>query len=349
MSALNPIGRGWHLGYQSLKIVLRDKTLLLFPLIPITIAIALLLLFRFVLGTDTLFWALFIIDSLQHARYFFLGYLAVATISVFFSCGLVACTRITIDERDSNLLDGMQASMRRVHWLILWAILSWTVGPLLNLLDQWRFTSHWVRRITRASWSQISYFLLPVLVSERVTLFGAIRRSIETTTGRWGDGAVPHTGLLWFLWLVNLPTVALVLYGMYLEGPWPKTLTFVVLLMVYGSIIAYQTLSAVTSVVLYKYATDGTEVPGFDPQRMQQAFARQRMYVLVTEESEIPAAPGAIDVSAELGEPETPLQLDAPQSGLVSTDTEEAVEAGAAPETPSETSTVSEASDDPRP
>jgi len=293
MSALTRMRRGWHLGFQSLRIVFRDKTLLLYPLIPLTMAITLIVFFYRIVGPDKLFWVIFVVNSLEHAQYVALGYLVIAVASVFFSLGLVACTRITIDERDSNFIDGMLASLRKFHWVVLWALVSWTIGPILNMLDHLRYTSQWVRKVTKTNWSQLSYFLLPILVVDNINLFSAIRRSSQTMAKTWGDGAVSRLGFMWFFWLMNVPTIALFIYGHYLEGPWPKSLTFVLMAMVYSTLVIYQTIAAILSVVLYKYATDGTVVKGFDANWMKGAFERPKVYVLV-DPAEI-AAPGAVD------------------------------------------------------
>jgi hypothetical protein len=321
--------RGWHLGLQSLKIVLRDKTLILFPLIPFTTAIIIIVSFCLVVGPDKLFWALFVVNTLEHARYLALGYVVVAIISVFFWMGLVACTRISIDERDSKFMDGILAAMKKFHWVVLWALVSWTIGPILNLLDHLRYTSGLVRRIAKTNWSQLSYFLLPILVVDNINLFSALRRSSTVTAKTWGEGAVSQLGFMWFFWLMNLPTILLFAYGHYLEGPWPKPLTFVVLAMIYGTLVTYQTLSAVLSVVLYKYATDGTVVKGFDGEWMKNAFVRPKIYVLVEDDpkdqyepvDKVPAPEGVEPVAEE---PEA--DAEAQESGEPDAATPEAVE-----------------------
>ncbi len=313
MSAVTRMRRGWHLGYRSLRIVLTDKTLLLFPMIPFTTAIAVIASFAAIAGTDDLLWTLFFVNSLKHMRYLALGYAIVATVSVFFSLGLVACARIRIDERDSKFMDGMLAGLRKFHWVVLWALISWTIGPILNLLDHLRYTSQWVQRITKTNWSQLSYFLLPILVNDNVNMFSAIRRSTTTTAKAWGKGAVSQLGFMWFFWIMNIPTIILIILGVYREGPWPSSLTFVVLAMVYFTILIYQTASAILSVVLYKYAQNGTVVEGFDEAWMKEAFKRPQVYRLVEDDpnddyepvEEVPApegvapAPGANDAATE--------------------------------------------------
>lgn len=283
MSAFTRIRRGWHLGYRSLRIVFRDKTLLLFPMIPFTIAVALIVSFVSIIGSDDLFWALFIIDSFKQIRNLAIGYILVAIVSVFFATGLVACTRITLEERDSKLNDGLIAAVRKIHWVVLWALLSWTIGAVLNLLDHIRFTSPWVRKIAKTNWSQMSFFLLPVVVMDNINLFSAIRRAIDRTSETWGKGAISQLGLVWFFFMMNIPTLALFAYGHSLEGPWPKSMTFVILAMLYFTIVIYQTASAVLSVVLYKYATDRTVVPGFKERWLKDAFVKPRVYVLADE------------------------------------------------------------------
>ena len=110
MSATNRMRRGWHLGFQSLRIVFRDKTLLLFPLIPFTVAATIFTLFAVIIGPDELNWALLSVNLLHHLGFVAMLYALAAVISVFFEVGLVECTRISVTERDSVFTDGLQVA-----------------------------------------------------------------------------------------------------------------------------------------------------------------------------------------------------------------------------------------------
>lgn len=299
MSAFTRMRRGLHLGFHSLRIAFRDKTLLLFPAIPITCAIAIITSFYVIVGPDKV---LFFLNTLRNERgvqllnwgYYenaLIAYAILAVVSVFFAFGLVACTRITLFERDSKFLDGLKASLRNIHWVLIWAFIAWTIGPILTLLDHERHTSRWVRRILKTSWSLLNYFVIPIVIVDRINLFSALRQSVRTMSKTWGNGAVSQLGLMWFFWLLNLPTILIVAYGINLEGDWPKPLTFIVLAMVYGTIVIYQTASSVLSVVLYKYALDGTVVEGFNEKWLKEAFVRPKVYVLVDEEVDQAYAP----------------------------------------------------------
>ena len=310
MTVLTRMRRGCHLGYRSLRIVFRDKTLLLFPLIPFSIAAAIAFLFSVIIGPDELNWALLSVNLMHHFRYVVMLYALAAVVSVFFEVGLVACARITIDERDSKFVDGLQVAFKKLHWVILWAFISWTIGPVLGLLDQLRHTANLVQKIAKTNWSQLRFFLLPILVIDNVNVFSAIRRSIRTTTKTWGKGTVAQFGLMWFFLLLNVPTIVLIALGHYREGPWPSPLTLVVICMVYFTFITYQTASTVLSVVLYKYASDGSVVKGFDAAWMKEAFARPKVYVLVDdapEDRNVPVedvpAPEGVEPAGEVQEP----------------------------------------------
>lgn len=286
MTVFNRMARGCHLGTRSLIVVLRDKTLLVFPLIPFTCVIALAIVMWWFLGNDQMLWV-FLTAHLMQAKNILItyaAYLLFGVLSVFFSVGLVTCTRITLEERDSKFLDGFRHAVRNLHWITIWAFISWTVGPILNLLDHQRYTTLWVRRLLKTSWSMVSYFVIPILVVDRVNIFSALRRSVDVMSRAWGKGAISRLGLFWFFLLLNIPTVIMFAMGHYPEGPWPNSLTFVVLLYIYATIVVYQTANSVLSVVLYKYAADGSVVPGFKEEHLKLAFVQPRLYVLSTED-----------------------------------------------------------------
>jgi len=285
MSVFTRIARGCHLGVRSLIVVLRDKTLLVFPLIPFTCVIAIATTIWFVIGVDELLWGI-LATHMVKPRNIMLAYgvyLMLGLISVFFGVGLVTCTRITLEERDSKFLDGFHHAVRNTHWILIWTFISWTFGPLLNLMDHFRYTTLLVRRMLHSSWSTVSYFVVPILVVDKVNIFSALRRSVDVMSKKWGKGAVSRLGLYWFFLLLNIPTIALFVIGIYPERPWPTSLTLVVLLYVYTTVVVYQTASSVLSVVLYRYASDGTVVPGFKEEHLKKAFAQPVLYVLAME------------------------------------------------------------------
>jgi hypothetical protein len=280
------MARGCHLGIRSLIVVLRDKTLLVFPLIPFTCVIAIATVLWWFVGNDQVLWALIVshMMSVKNALIAYTLYLAFGLVSVFFGVGLVTCTRITLEERDSKFLDGFRHAVRNLHWITIWAFISWTVGPILNLLDHQRLTTLWVRKLLKTSWSVVSYFVIPILVVDKVNVFSALRRSVDVMSHTWGKGAISKLGLYWFFLFLNIPTLVMFAMGHYPEGPWPNSLTLVLLLYIYATIVVYQTANSVLSVVLYKYAADGTVVPGFKEEHLKLAFIQPKLYVLRTED-----------------------------------------------------------------
>jgi hypothetical protein len=285
MSVFTRIARGCHLGVRSLIVVLRDKTLLVFPLIPFTCVIAVITTLWLLIGNDQLLWSLLATHMVQPRNIMLAygAYLMLGLISVFFGVGLVTCTRITLEERDSQFLDGFRHAARNSHWVILWTFISWTFGPILNLMDHFRYTTLLVRRMLHSSWSTVSYFVIPILIVDKVNIFSALRRSVDVMSKTWGKGAISRLGLYWFFLLLNLPTIAIIVIGIYPDGPWPASLTLVVLLYFYTTIVVYQTASSVLSVVLYKYASEGKVVPGFKEEHLKNSFVQPIIYVLATE------------------------------------------------------------------
>ena len=353
MSVFTRMARGCHLGVRSLIVVLRDKTLLVFPLIPFTCVIAILTTIWFIIGADELLWSILLTHMVQPKNILMAYgvYLVLGLISVFFGVGLVTCTRITLEERDSKFLDGFRHAARNTHWVILWTFISWTFGPLLNMMDRCTSPSSRLRRMLHSSWSTVSYFVIPVLVVDKVNVFSGLRRSVDVMSRNWGKGAVSRLGLYWFFLLLNIPTIAVIALGIYPDGPWPTSLTLVVLLYFYTTIVVYQTASSVLSVVLYKYASDGTVVPGFKEEHLKNGFAQPVLYVLATEDpgegyrpvepvaTEIPAAETPVSESPETAGDIAPEPVEAPEAP---SDTAPAPLEAPAPEQPldAETETV---------
>jgi len=345
MSVLTRMARGCHLGFRSLVVVLRDKTLLVFPLVPFTCVIALVTTLWLLVGDDKMFWGVLGAHMMQVRNLLitFGLYLLFGLMSVFFSFGLVTCTRITLEERDSKFLDGFRNASRNLHWVTVWAFISWTFGPILNILDHQRYTTLWVRRILKTSWSVVSYFVVPIVVIDQVNVFSALRRSVDAMSKRWGTGAISRLGLYWFFFFLNIPTIIMFSIGHYPDGPFPTSLTFALLLYFYLTVVVYQTASSVLSVVLYRYASNGTVVPGFKEEHLRDAFAQPRIYVLATESPGDDYVLADEDTGAVVAKVEPAIETSA--DALTPESTTEPVEALPATEEPVEPAEVEPVSD----
>jgi hypothetical protein len=131
------------------------------------------------------------------------------------------------------------------------------------------------------AWSAATFFVVPVIALEGVGPKQAFKRSVSVLRERWGEGVVGSASASGIVFLVALPALlalgvggyALIDSGQDVAGGVLLGLAGVVLVV---AILIGGTVSAIFRVALYRYATDGTAVGGFDPAQMQAAFAPKK-------------------------------------------------------------------------
>ena len=115
---------------------------------------------------------------------------------IFCNAALIAAARERLEGGDPNVMSGIRAV--RGMWLAIlgWTIITGTVGLLLQALQSAaRENSHGVMRIVaiilvsllQTAWAYITFFVIPILVVERVGPITAIRHSGSLLKRTWGE------------------------------------------------------------------------------------------------------------------------------------------------------------------
>jgi Family of unknown function (DUF6159) len=259
----------WLLAKQSWRVLMLDKELLVFPLLS---GIAcLLVLATFAAGViaaghfqgekgDTTTWVLAFI-------YYFVNYFVI----VFFNSALVACAMIRFRGGNPTVADGLRAAGARLPQILAWALLASTVGIVLRMIqERLEFIGRIVIGLIGAAWTIATYFIVPVLVEEKLGPLDAVKRSTELMQQTWGESLASHvgigaaTGLISFLGvlLIGIASVALAVatsnMGVMIAGG-VAVVAFLVLAALVSSALSTIVLSA-----LYLYAAEKKAPQAFD-------------------------------------------------------------------------------------
>ncbi|WP_135827418.1 DUF6159 family protein [Halorussus halobius] len=260
MKLFNRLKTGFSLVRRSVRVLADHPKLALFPL---TAGVA-------GLGFLGVLWAsLFAVgevSSLATYAGLFAFYLASTFVSAFFTAGLMYCSRQAFGGETPRIGDGLRAASRNVGPLLIWSVVSATVGVLLRVLQD---NDTPVARILAAmfsvAWTVMTYFVIPVVVFEDVGTVEMFSRSKETVTETWGEsmGAVGGIGLVTVAFGVvgAVPGVALLVVGSGAVG------LFGLLVLVAGVMLAAlsaQTLTGIAKTALYVYATEDETPAYFD-------------------------------------------------------------------------------------
>jgi hypothetical protein len=197
---------------------------------------------------------------------------------VFFNAALISCALMRFNGERPTLGDGLRAAAARLPQIFAWALVSATVGVLLKVIESLHEkVGEIVSAILGTAWTVITYFVVPVLVVEKVGPFQAIGRSLALLKKTWGEALVGGIGLGLFKLLLLLPGLLLVVagvaFGIALESLVVGAIGVVagiLYLLLFSAVGA--ALDTIFLGALYQYASFGRVAQGFDEANMRGAF-----------------------------------------------------------------------------
>jgi len=262
-----------------LRVLTLDKELLVFPLL--SGISCFLLLASFVAGI----WATGTpaeggtvhkdVSLVVMLLYYFANYFII----VFFNSALVACALIRFRGGDPKLADGLRAARERLAQIAAWTLLAASVGIVLRIIeDRVGFVGRIVTALLGAAWTIGSYFVVPVLVVEKIGPLDAFKRSVLILRKTWGESIVGNLGLGL---ITTLVTMALLIAVGFASAFLAATLgslavaligAMLMLAIVILAALVGSALNAIVLSALYLYATGGKLPEAFAGVRLQQAF-----------------------------------------------------------------------------
>lgn len=277
MGFFDRLAFGWRMGTTSLGVVTRDKTLMLFPILSGISGLLLVAAFVFGIGPENLqAQAQQAEASNQVPPIFyaiaFAGYFGLSFIAVYFNVALIAAAQQSLAGKDTTIGDGLRVANQHIGKVAAWALLSGTVGILLNALERQGTVGKIVRSLLGAAWAVITYFIVPVMIFENQAPFSAIGRSAGLMKETWGENAGAQVG-------IGLVSIALIV-GIFVAGIAgtvlvPQAGVFLVPLMVIAIpavILLSMAAKAVLAVSLYDFATRKGGPSAFKPEELKAAF-----------------------------------------------------------------------------
>lgn len=270
----------WYLAKSCYAVVLRDKTLMIFPILS---GIALLIL----LATfATSFWGrelVGILDRMEEGTattqekidatlVVLAGYIVLFLVVIFFNTALIYCAGRSIQGENTGIFDGIGMALLRLPHIIGWTLVSAVVGTfffvLRMLLSNLRERSKLgeiiadiVPDILSIAWAILTYFVVPVMVFERTNPFSAVGRSKSLIAKRWGEGLSGYFGIGFLSFFLNLPFVVLFVAGIFLGEVWMMGVAIIGILIL---CILNETAKGVLCAALYQYAAGRTVPPEFE-------------------------------------------------------------------------------------
>uniref|UniRef100_Q025E4 Uncharacterized protein n=1 Tax=Solibacter usitatus (strain Ellin6076) TaxID=234267 RepID=Q025E4_SOLUE len=197
----------WQLVSQSFRLLRTDPKLALFPVLSAVGVIALSLPFLLIVLTGQssgVHWG-------AGAWLLVLAwYTAVSFLTIFCNCALAACVQMRLAGETPSIAAGLRRAGARVHVIFLWALVTSTVGRIIQVFEQ---RSGWTGRIVLGligvSWNLATFLIVPVLVMEDAGVFDSLRRSSALVRQTWGEQIVSGIVFGWYGLLCAVPGVVL--------------------------------------------------------------------------------------------------------------------------------------------
>jgi hypothetical protein len=282
------ISRSFQLAMSSWHVLRTDKKLIVFPIIS-SIGV-LIVLVSFVApvavliatgnieidankdNVQTPWWVYPLTFAFYFCNYF---------VIVFCNSALVSCALIRFNGEEPTIGDGFRAAAARLPQIAAWALVSATVGLLLKIIENaHEKVGEIISAVLGTAWTVITFFVVPVLVVEKLGPIAAIGRSIALLKKAWGEALVGKFGLGLFKFLLMLPGIlALVIGFVVCVAVQPVAIGIaVVALAVLYLLVAGAGCSALDAIfltALYQYAAFEKVPDGFDRDTIEHAFGKK--------------------------------------------------------------------------
>ena len=293
----NKIAHGLELSKQSWGALQKNKQLLIFPvisLIGLSIITALFFIPEAALlgstesigagdGTQDGFqWLMFMVIL-------FIYYLITYFVIIFSNTALIGASLKLINGEPATVVDGLRVALSRLGKILVFAIISATVGVIARSTSQaGRNSDNIIVAILAAvagaliqgAWNMLVFFALPVMVVENLPLKASLKRSLEIFKQTWGEGFIGKTavgGISCLVYLAILIVTGSIIAGGYILESLPVMFIGGILLVI-GFVVVGLLNGAVNGIFqasLYHFAKTGNAGPFIDTRLAQEAFRQQ--------------------------------------------------------------------------
>ena len=262
------IGRTWDLAKRSWSVLMRDKELLLFPLMTVVGVLAVVGVFSAIGASAGSFDRLDAAEgeegvNLLDVVVLVLGAVAMTFVGIFFNSALIAAAIERLRGGDPNVRSGLKAVLPYTHNILGWSIIAASVGLILQLARS--NTDNFLGRIALAIvggiWAYMTFFVVPFLVVRGLGPVGAIKESAGLFKRTWGEQVTANFGFGIFYLVAGL-IVFVPSALIFAASPVAGIGVGVIL-----GVLAFSTVAATEGIfkaALFEYAAEGVIPQGFE-------------------------------------------------------------------------------------
>jgi len=284
---MGKIARTRHILYLCLDILLRDKSLMLFPMV--SGVVGLLIFMSFLPFWDQSFWKPLaagkfdtlsgapsvreIVEYLKMFLFYFCGYFT----TTFFNVGLLCCVLRHKRGEEAGFVTGLEDALAHVRQIAGWALIAAFVGVILRIVQS-RSRSLAVRLgvgIVGVAFSLLSFLVVPVMVVQNKGPLDALKESGALFKKTWGERLISGLAFGIFGLILMFPAFVLIACTVVAETMGMRiALLAAAGLYMYVFILFQSALETIFRLELYHYAATGKISDDFDADLFKGAFEK---------------------------------------------------------------------------
>jgi len=264
------------LAKMSLRVVRKDKEILMFPFL--SGLITLLILASFFVGALFTWGFDGISDNANQwvfIAFFAVFYFVAFLLSIFFNAAVIGCATIRMNGGDPTVADGFRIARQNIKQIVLWALFAATVGLILRAIqERVGFIGKLLVGALGAAFTIATYFVVPVFIYEKLGPWASLKRSVSILKNTWGEALVGNLGLGAIFVLLGLVGLIPIFIGVAFMTLWSVVVGIVVAI-VYWLILGLIASAAQSVLVaaLYRYATTGKVSEEFEGLSFQNPWS----------------------------------------------------------------------------
>jgi Family of unknown function (DUF6159) len=202
--------------------------------------------------------------------------LALSIISVFFNGALVAGAHERLTGGDPTVSSAMRRAMSRIGGLLPWAMLTGSVGLVLQALrERAGLLGRFVIGLVGMAWEVATFLVVPAIIIDEHGAVDGLKRSGALLKDTWGENIAARVGFGLLGFIAIIPAVILVAIMGSLGGV--ALVVGIVIAVAYIAlvVVVLTALNAIFQTALYLYATSGTVPTGFENSNLRNSFSRR--------------------------------------------------------------------------
>jgi hypothetical protein len=300
---MNKFERSWLLFRSSLQVIIRNKELLLFPVVTSICSVVILLFF---LAPAALWptshsyfssehWKdlfnVFFQKTNSHGTHQFtyspvaIGYVVFLYfvsmfIATFFNVAFYNEILAALSGEPVSLIRGLKFASSRWKAILMWTLFAGLIGLIIKMIEQrLDIVGKLIARFIGVAWSIAAVFAIPVIVRDEETAnpFVILKKSAIALTQTWGESLIGYVGIGAINSIVAFGSTVVLLVSIaataQMHAPWLLGFSIVGWL---AFIVAWSYLMNVASLVykgaLFLYAAEGTIAEPYEQEMLDSAW-----------------------------------------------------------------------------